>query len=112
MALFMTIFSSKIYASSLTGLLSQLESTAQSNTDVGAFVNAVIDIAIPFSALCVFLLLSFAAYKLMTSRGNPDKLNEAKEQITNAIIGFIFIILSVAILMLLSNILKINISGY
>ena len=47
----------------------------------------------------------------MTSKGNPDKLNEAREQIANAVIGFVFIILSVAILILLSNILKINISG-
>ena len=58
MALFMTIFNSKIYASSLTGLLSDLEKTTQENTDVEVFINAVIRIAIPFSAFCVFLLLS------------------------------------------------------
>ena len=74
-------------------------------------MEAIINFAIPLSAVSVFVLLSFAAYKLMTSQGNPDKLQDAKEQISNAIIGFIFIILSVAILALLSNILNIDISG-
>ena len=47
----------------------------------------------------------------MSSQGNPDKLQEGKEVITNAIIGFAIVLLSVAILYLISNTLGIDISG-
>ena len=107
----MTINSSKIYASSLTDILRNLQTDTEDSSEIGEFMEAVINFAIPLSAVSVFVLLAFAAYKLMTSQGNPDKLQDAKEQISNAIIGFIFILLSVAILTLLSEILNIDISG-
>ncbi len=107
----MIINSSKIYASSLSDILNNLQTQTEDSNGLGSFMEAIINFAIPLSAVSVFVLLSFAAYKLMTSQGNPDKLQDAKEQISNAIIGFIFIILSVAILALLSNILNIDISG-
>lgn len=100
----------KIYASSLSDVLTNFQGTTESG-GVDTFMSSIISVAIPLAVVSVFVLLSFAAFKLMTSQGNPDKLKEAKDQITNAIIGFLFIILSVAILMLLSNILGINISG-
>jgi len=107
----MIINSSKIYASSLTDILRNLQTDTEDSSEIGEFMEAVINFAIPLSAVSVFVLLAFAAYKLMTSQGNPDKLQDAKEQISNAIIGFIFILLSVAILTLLSEILNIDISG-
>ncbi len=105
----MIINSSKIYASSLSDILLDLQEGTENTEGLGPFMSTILNFAIPLSALSVFVLLSFAAYKLMTSQGNPDKLKDAKEQISNAIIGFIFIILSVAILFLLSDILNINI---
>ena len=107
----MIINSSKIYASSLTDILRNLQTDTEDSSEIGEFMEAVINFAIPLSAVSVFVLLAFAAYKLTTSQGNPDKLQDAKEQISNAIIGFIFILLSVAILTLLSEILNIDISG-
>ena len=108
----MTLYNTKIYASSLSDALSNLQSTVESGDgDMSSFMNGIISVALPLSVLAVFALVSFAAYQLMTSRGNPDKLKAAQEQITNAVIGFVFILLSVAILVLLSNILGINISG-
>lgn len=106
------INSLKIYAAtSLEDAISKFQEASDKPSDLGGFVNTFISLAIPISGLCVFLLVSMAAYKLITSKGNPDKLQEAKEQITNAIIGFLFILLSVAILALLANILNINIGG-
>ncbi len=107
----MIINSSKIYASSLSEILTNLQEGAENSDGLGSFMETILNVAIPLSTISVFVLLSFAAYKLMTSQGNPDKLKDAKEQIANAITGFIFILLSVAILLLLSNILKIDIGG-
>ena len=101
------INTTKIYASSLSDALNGLYDAANSS-DVGSFMDSVISIAVPLAAFSVFVLLAFAAYQLMTSRGDPDKLKQGKEVITNAIIGFLFVLMSVAILLLLSNLFGID----
>jgi len=102
----------KAYASlgsSLSEKLQLLESaTASKENDI---VRIVKDIAIPLSVICVVLLLIYGGYMLMSSKGDPDKLQEAKQVITNAIIGFVVIELCVAILILISNTLGLNIYG-
>ncbi len=105
-----TMEPTKVYASTLTDvLLGDAENRISNTTGVGGFIDTLIGFAIPLAVLSVFVLLVFASYQLITSQGNPDKLKEGKEVITNAIIGFIFVILSVAILLLLSEIFGINI---
>ena len=100
----------KAYASlgsTLSEKLQALEDT--SATDEYGFVEIIKDIAIPLSVICVVLLLIYGGYMLMSSRGDPDKLQEAKQVITNAIIGFVVILLCVAILILISNTLGLGI---
>jgi hypothetical protein len=99
---------SKIYASSLSETLSSGVSNISGSDTVSSFTTSLLSFAIPLAVFSVFILLAFAAFQLMTSQGNPDKLKEGKEVITNAIIGFVFILLSVAILMLISNIFGIK----
>ena len=105
-----TIEPGKIYAQSLNDALQGLNDAANANS-MGGLMDSIISIAIPLAGICVFVLLAFAAYQLMTSGGNPDKLKEGREVITNAIIGFLFVLMSVAILLLLSNLFGIDISG-
>ncbi len=107
----MIINSSKIYASSLSDTLNSGSSSLTNSTDISSFVTALLNLAIPLSVVCVVVLLVFAGYQLMTSAGNPDKLKESKEVITNAIIGFLVVLMSVAILLLISNIFDLPISG-
>jgi hypothetical protein len=104
---------SKIYANSLSDALRDFNDNINSSdaSSVGGLMSSVISFAVPLSVFSVFILLVLAAYKLMTSQGNPDKLKEGQEVITNAIIGFLFILLSVAILLLISNLFSINIGG-
>lgn len=100
----------KIYANSLSDALSGISDVSDS-TDVGSFMDSIISFAVPLAVFSVFILLALAAYQLMTSKGDPDKLKQGKEVITNAIIGFLFVLMSVAILLLLSNLFGINIGG-
>jgi len=48
-----------------------------------------------------FIILS--GYKLMTSEGDPQKTREAQEQLTSAIIGIIFILLSTTIIRIIMS---------
>jgi hypothetical protein len=63
------------------------------------------------AGIATVVLLVVAGYKMISSQGNPEKLKDAKEMITNAIIGLVFILLSVSILLLISNIFQLNIGG-
>ena len=116
MNIFYTIhsfFVSRVYASSLgeqlTESLSQLEEGPQDGLAEEWLVERLVQIAAPLAVICVIVLVIYAAYLLMSSQGNPDKLKEGKEVLTNAIIGFLIVLLSVAILLVLSESLGLGI---
>ena len=50
----------------------------------------------------VFIII-YSGYQLMTSSGNPQKTQSAQEQLTAAILGIMFILLSAAILRVIIN---------
>lgn len=45
-----------------------------------------------------FILIIITGYRLMTSGGDPEKIKAAREQLTSAIVGLLFIIFSISIL--------------
>jgi magnesium-transporting ATPase (P-type) len=102
---FLSLFSSKVFASSLSGALSDTlnEDTLNSISDDKTFVQWIIDISIPLGITCAFVLLVYAGYMMVTSQGNPDKLKESRDVITNAVIGFVVIMLSVTLLYLIKD---------
>ena len=66
-------------------------------TDASGFVTWVLGFILGLSGGILLLLLILAGYKLMTSQGDPEKIKEAREQVTSAIIGLFFIIFSFVI---------------
>jgi NhaP-type Na+/H+ or K+/H+ antiporter len=61
---------------------------------VGTIYNLLYPIAIIYGIFEIIV----AGYKIMRSEGEPKSLSEAKEHLTNSIIGVIFVILGVVIL--------------
>ncbi len=77
-------------------------------TKIGDFVNRLLGILIGIGAGIAVLLIIYAGYKLMTSQGNPEAIQNAKDMITSAIVGLLFIIFSIVILEVIGvDILKI-----
>ncbi len=105
------LFVNRVYAASLGDTLSDRLGNLEGGSinDTEGLINAVVDIAVPLAVICVVVLVIYSGYLLMSSQGNPDKLKEGKDILTNAIIGFLVILLSVAILLLLSNSLGLGI---
>ncbi|HMS22281.1 MAG TPA: hypothetical protein PKA38_00805 [Candidatus Levybacteria bacterium] len=65
-------------------------------------------IVLSIGGVAALLFFIRAGYTIMTSAGNKEKVGQAREQITAAITGLIFIILSIAILEFIGiNILRI-----
>lgn len=92
----------KAYAQSLGSSLSEnLE--VEADTDLDGLIGKIIKIAIPVAVISAFILLSYGGYLMISSQGNPDKIQEARSIITNAIIGLLVVMLSLAILIIISN---------
>lgn len=101
----------KVHAQSLGGSLgTELDKIENGTvTDEKSLVQTIVSIAVPLGVISVVILVVYAGYLLTSSQGNPDKLKEGKDIITNAIIGFVVVLLSVAILILISNTLGLGI---
>jgi hypothetical protein len=96
-----------VYADALGDIVAgQINNVSSQNTLTG-LVNALVSLSVPLGVLATMGLLSYAGYVMITSQGNPEKLGDAREIVTNAIIGFALVALSVAILLLIQNTLNI-----
>ena len=95
-----------VHADALGNQISTQITNVSSQTTIPGLVNSLISLAIPLGVLCAIGLMIVAGYNMITSQGNPEKLTEAREIATNAIIGFALIALSVAILLLIKNTLN------
>jgi len=105
-------FIQKAYAQNLGGKIGGEVGKLEGNEtidSIDSLVDTIVNIAVPVAILCLVVLVVYAGYMLISSQGNPDKLKEGQEVLTNAIIGFFIIVLSVVILLLLSNTLGLNI---
>ncbi|HVZ58420.1 MAG TPA: pilin [Patescibacteria group bacterium] len=69
--------------------------------DVTSFVQKLFAILLSLTGGIILILLIYSGYQLLLSQGNPDKVKEARERITSAIIGLLFLILSFVILQVL-----------
>lgn len=71
------------------------------NTNPSDFVRKLLAIILSLSGGIALLLIIFSGYKLMTSQGNPEKLQGARETLTSAIVGLLLIIFSLVIIELI-----------
>lgn len=77
------------------------------STDPAILASDIIKIAIGISGGLAFLFLISGSFKLITSGGDPDNIQAAKERITSAIAGLLLIVFSVVILQIIGvNILR------
>ena len=63
-----------------------------------AFVKVILNWAIGIAGGIAFMFMLFSAFQILASRGNPEALKAAQEQLTAAVIGLLFIIFSVFLL--------------
>jgi hypothetical protein len=61
-------------------------------------ISTIMEIGLIIAGAIVLIMILVGAFMLSTSQGDPKKTQEAKELITSAIIGLLFIVFSVTIL--------------
>lgn len=89
---------------------SDITATGSGVDALASFISQIIGIALPVAVLCLLLLLGYGGILMTTSQGNPEKLNEAKDVITNALIGFVVIVSAGVILIVANNVLNLGIT--
>lgn len=71
------------------------------STSPAGFVRSIFGILLSLAGGIAVILIIVSGYKLMSSQGNPEKVQAAREQLTSAIIGLLFIIFSITILQII-----------
>lgn len=67
-------------------------------TQPETIITRIFSIILGLSGGIAFLTIISGSYAIMTSQGNPEKVQAAKEIITSTIVGLVFVILSIVIL--------------
>lgn len=81
-----------------SGAISSASKSGTGSEAISYYVQQFLNWSIVFGIIsCIFLLL-VAGFKFTTSGGDPEKIKEARETAVNAVIGFVVVIMSVAIL--------------
>lgn len=77
-------------------------------TDAQSIVSAILEVGLSVAGGVALLMFLAASFMLSTSQGEPKRTSDAKEMVTSAIIGLLFIVFSVIILQFIgADILKI-----
>ncbi len=61
------------------------------NAGIGTILNKAIPIVIGLAGLGLLIMLISAGYTIMTSAGDAKKMEEGKQRLTNAIVGFFIV---------------------
>ena len=76
-------------------------------TDENTLMAWILQWAIGIGGGVAFLLIVYAGFMIMTSQGNPDRLQAGKELLTSALAGIILLVFSIFLLKLIGvDILK------
>lgn len=78
-------------------------------TDLGGVISQALKFLFPLSGLILFAMIIIAGFQLLTSAGEPKKMEAAKQRLTWGIIGFVVIFVSFWIMKILEFLLGIQI---
>jgi Type IV secretion system pilin len=58
---------------------------------IGSILSAAVPLIFAFAGLGLLLMLIFAGYTFLTSAGDAKKMEQGKQQLTNAVVGFFIV---------------------
>jgi hypothetical protein len=83
---------------------------AQSNlTSLGDVVSRGLQFLLPLSGIILFVIIIMSGFQLLTSAGDPKKMEQAKQRLTWGVVGFVVIFVSFWLMRLLEFLLGIKV---
>ncbi len=109
----MVLFFNNLVLSSLEDRLGGFMESGQGEGEeaMAGFIQGFLNFAVPLGVFTALVLVGYAAFIMVTSAGDQEKLKEAREVATNAIIGAVMIALGVIVLSVLDRALGTNIGS-
>ena len=77
--------------------------------DVGGVISNAIPYVFGISGFLLLIYMISGGLQLMTSRGDPKAVQTAQGKITNALLGFVIVLVSAGLVVLLGRILGIDV---
>lgn len=93
------------------GLESQVASRVSINDDLGSFISRVISAIIIMAGIAAFLYMILGGVKWITSGGEKDKITDARDKVTQAIVGLAVVAAAWAIFRLVDYFFGIGITS-
>lgn len=78
---------------------------------IGSVINTAIPYVIAAAGIGLLLVIIGGGFTLLTSFGDPKKMDAGKQQLTNGVIGFVVIVIAYWLVQLAGNILGIQSIG-
>lgn len=73
--------------------------------NLGEIISGILPYLFTIAGLLLLLYLLLGGFQLMTSGGDPKKMQEAKGKLTNALVGFIIVFVSYWLVQIVASIL-------
>ena len=97
-------------------MLAQKLNTIQQNafpgntipTKIGGLIGAILPYIFYAAGIALLIYLVFGGFQLMTSRGDPKAIQSAQGKITNALIGFVIVVVAFVLVRLLGQMFNIE----
>ncbi len=70
-------------------------------TNPASITSSLFGIILGISGAIALILIMISGYRILVSQGNPEALKGAREQLTAAIVGLLFILLSIVVLQII-----------
>jgi hypothetical protein len=79
-------------------------------TDIGEYASGIVTFLLMIGALATFVYLSWGGLNWIMAGGDPDKVSQARERITQALIGLAILAASWAIFTLIDSFLGLGVA--
>lgn len=82
---------------------------AAAPTDLGGLIGNILPYVYGIVGMLLLIYLVLGGFQLMTSQGDPKAMAGAQAKITNALIGFVVVLLSAGLVVILGRLLHVEI---
>lgn len=79
---------------------------------LGTIVSILVYYLLPLAGIVLLLFLLFAGFQFMTSGGDPKKVEQAKERLTSALVGFVIVFAAYWIVQIVGTVLGLGSTSF
>jgi|SRR3989344_3700782 len=83
-----------------------------SGITLGNIITALLGYILPLAGMALLLYLLFAGFQFLTSGGDPKKVEQAKERLTSALVGFVIVFAAYWIVQIVGTVLGLGSTGF